>query len=45
MRSALLGFVLALVLAGCASTLDNAYDEDQRRQCERDNRGVERVMC
>lgn len=45
MRRALLALTAALLLSGCASLIDDAYEDDQRRQCERDNRGVERVMC
>ncbi|HRK63091.1 MAG TPA: hypothetical protein PLN53_01790 [Terricaulis sp.] len=45
MRRALLVLAAALALSACASMLDSAYEDDQRRQCERDNRGVERAMC
>lgn len=45
MRRALLALAAVMMLTGCASMIDNAYEDDQRRQCERDNRGVERAMC
>jgi hypothetical protein len=45
MRRALLALAAALMLGACASTIENAYEEDQRRECERNERGVERVMC
>lgn len=45
MRRVLLAFAAALMLSGCASLLDDAYEDDQRRQCTRENRGVERAMC
>ncbi|MCR6646111.1 MAG: hypothetical protein NVV62_17140 [Terricaulis sp.] len=45
MRHALLALAAALMLTACASTLDSAYEEQQRRECERDSRGVERAMC
>ncbi len=44
MRRALLALAV-LMLSACASTIENAYEDDQRRQCERENRGVERAMC
>lgn len=45
MRRTLLAFAAIMMLTGCASLIDSAYEDDQRRQCERDNRGVERAMC
>lgn len=45
MRRALLALAAVLMLSACASTIENAYEDDQRRQCERENRGVERAMC
>lgn len=45
MRRALLALAAVLLVTACASMLDSAYEDDQRRQCERENRGVERAMC
>ena len=44
MRRALLALAAAFMLSACA-VLDGAYEDEQRRECERDNRGVERAMC
>lgn len=33
------------VLSGCASTLQNAYDEQSRTQCEQENHGRDRINC
>jgi len=45
MRLALLALAAALMLGACASMIDDAYEDDQRRECQRSERGVERVMC
>lgn len=44
MRKFLAALIGALALASCASTLQNAYDERARHDCERDNRGPDRVL-
>lgn len=45
MRRTILTLLALVMLSGCASTLQNVYDEQARRECERNNRGTERVMC
>lgn len=45
MRKLLLMLAAAMVLSGCASTLQNAYDERHQRECERENRGMGRLDC
>lgn len=45
MRRFLLALAATLALSACASAIDNAYERDQHRECERENRGVERAMC
>lgn len=44
MRRIVLGFIAAVMVAGC-STLQGVYDDEAEKECRRDNRGVERVMC
>jgi hypothetical protein len=44
-RRALFGLAALLVLGGCIDTLQNAYDERARDQCEQDNRPRERGGC
>jgi len=45
MRRAFLALAATLLLAGCASMIDSAYEDDQRRECQRSERGVEQAMC
>ncbi len=35
----------ALALCGCMSTLDGAYDEHAREECDRETRGSARSDC
>jgi uncharacterized protein YceK len=45
MRRLVLAFMAAVALAGCASTLQGAYDEQRRTECERENYGRDRINC
>ena len=45
MHRFLLALVAVVSLTACASTIENAYEDDQRRECERSSRNVERAMC
>jgi PBP1b-binding outer membrane lipoprotein LpoB len=38
MRRAALAMLSALFLSGCVSMIDNAYDEQSRRQCDESSR-------
>lgn len=44
MRTLLLALAAAVALSGCVSTLQNAYDERAREECEENNRGPDRVL-
>ncbi len=45
MRRLILALAAALTLAGCASTIQSAYDEQRREECERENYGRDRINC
>lgn len=45
MRRFVLALASIMMLAACASTIQDSYDDRARNDCERDNRGVERAMC
>jgi uncharacterized protein YcfL len=45
MRKMLILVVAAALLAGCASSLQNAYDERREEQCREDNHGRDRLNC
>lgn len=45
MRRLVLVLAAALMLSGCASTLQNAYDDRAREECERESRGPDRLDC
>lgn len=45
MRKMLLLLAAAAVLSGCASTIQGAYDERSRQQCEEENYGRDRLNC
>jgi len=45
MRRVLLVLAATLVLSGCASTIQDAYDDHRREECEREARGSERLDC
>lgn len=45
MRRLVLVLMAAIALAGCASTLQGAYDEQSREECERENYGRDRINC
>jgi len=45
LRNVIVAGAAALALSGCVSTLDGAYDEQARRQCERETRASERGAC
>lgn len=44
MRKLMLALLGALALASCASTMQHSYDERARHDCERENRGSDRVL-
>jgi hypothetical protein len=44
MRKLVFALAAALALAGCMSTLQNAYDERAQEECEENNRGSDRVL-
>jgi len=45
MRKVLLMLAAAMVLSGCMSSLQGAYDDRRQRECERENRGPDRINC
>jgi hypothetical protein len=44
MRRFVLALAAMMMLASCA-TLQHAYDDRAREDCEEENRDIERVMC
>jgi predicted benzoate:H+ symporter BenE len=45
MRKLVLALASLALLSACASTLQNAYDERAREQCEEENHGPDRLNC
>jgi uncharacterized protein YcfL len=45
MRRLVLVLAAALMLLGCASSLQSAYDDRAREECERESRGSDRLNC
>jgi len=45
MRKVLLALAAVMVLSGCASSLQAAYDERRQQECEESNRGPDRLDC
>jgi uncharacterized protein YcfL len=45
MRKMLVLLVAAAMLAGCASSIQGAYDDRAQRQCEEENHGRDRLEC
>jgi len=45
MRRLILALAAALTLASCVSTIQGAYDEQRREECERENYGRDRINC
>jgi hypothetical protein len=44
MRKLLAALIGALALASCMASLQGAYDDQAREDCEQDNRGPDRVL-
>lgn len=45
MRRLILALAAALALSGCVSSLQSAYDDRAREECERESRGPDRLNC
>lgn len=45
MRTLVMAALMALALGGCVSSIDNAYDEHARNECERETGPRERGAC
>lgn len=45
MRRFVVAALAVLALGGCASSIENAYDEHARSECERDTRPSDRGQC
>lgn len=45
MRSLVAAALMTLALGGCISSIDNAYDEHARGECERETSPRERGEC
>ncbi|WP_167755647.1 hypothetical protein [Vitreimonas flagellata] len=45
MRKLILALASLVVLAGCMSTLQGAYDERREQECEQENYGRDRINC
>jgi hypothetical protein len=45
MRRALFAILAAMTLSGCISTLDGAYDDHARSECDRETSARDRGSC